>query len=148
MLSPVGYDDQVSWSISGRPLCGTVSLSPHAVHICTGNSREETPLFRAVQFGNMAWVQGLLERGANPRLAFVPNDRDEHHVERYKTIYKLLDNYRGEALSTEREQRNKFRKGKKTTDVRALCTVVCQHLDSGSLAERVVLARQSLAADA
>ena len=104
---------------------------PRPIHVCTGNSREETPLFRAVQFGNMAWVQGLLERGANPRLTFVPNDRDEHHVDRYNSIYKLLDNYRGEALSTEREQRSKFRKGKKTTDVRRTCVrLVCAHLRS------------------
>ena len=39
------------------------------------NDRGETPLYRAAQVGNYAFVSLLLQHGADPFLAFMPEDR-------------------------------------------------------------------------
>lgn len=51
------------------------------------NTSGESPLFRAIQFGNLAWTRLILEREANPFLAFVPATRPTCHAERYRKVY-------------------------------------------------------------
>lgn len=51
------------------------------------NPSGESALFRAVQFGSLAWARLLLEREANPFLAFVPATRPASHAERYRKVY-------------------------------------------------------------